>query len=176
MTAPVERACLRCGFASSGSAPFCRRCGLPFGVAPVVAEGDWPAECPVCYAAIDRHDLFPDGRGGRTTYERHAYDHELRPVGDEAWLETLRDGDEIRIGAWRAPYDLTRRYLATGQWEGGRAREYAHNAVVLAMVGASRAAAAGAAGSSTAPPSGDLAAARRAVDDLRERYAAGASR
>jgi hypothetical protein len=176
VTAPVDRVCLRCGFASSGSAPFCRRCGLPFGVAPVVAEGDWPAECPVCYAAIDRHDLFPDGRGGRTTYERHAYDHELRPVGDDAWLETLRDGDEIQIGAWRAPYDLTRRYLVTGQWEGGRAREYAHNAVVLAMVGASRAAAAEAAGSTTAPPSGDLAAARRAVDDLRERYAAGSRR
>ena len=126
--------------------------------------------------AIDRHDLFPDGRGGRTTYERHAYDHELRPVGDDEWLETLRDGDEIRIATWRAPYDLTRRYLVTGQWEGGRAREYAHNAVVLAMVGASRAAAAEAAGTGTAPSSGDLATARHAVDDLRERYVAGSRR
>ncbi len=176
MTGPCDRTCLRCGFTSSGAAPFCRRCGLPFGAAPVVAEGEWPAECPVCYAAIDRHDLFPDGRGGRTTYERHAYDHELRPVGDDLWLETLRDGDEIRIGAWRAPYDLTRRYLVTGQWEGGRAREYAHNAVVLAMVAASRAANAEDAGSTADLSSGDLAVARRAVEDLRERFAAGSRR
>jgi len=145
-------------------------------VAPVLAEGDWPPECPVCYAAIDRRDLFPDSRGGRTTYELHAFAHELRPVGDDEWLETLRDGDEIRIGAWRAPYDLTRRYLVTGQWEGGRAREYAHNAVVLAMVGASRAAAADAAGSGAAASSGDLDVARRAVEDLRERYVAGSRR
>jgi hypothetical protein len=148
--------------------------------------------------------MYPAAAGGRTTYERHAYEHELRPVGDDDWLETLRDGDEIVIERWRAPFGLTRRYLVTGQWDGGRERTYVHNAVILAMVGASRdATAAGgpaAAGPETARPSrfgflrrqgsgsgasgagtdgappDDVVAARRAVDSVRERYLAGSRR
>jgi len=204
VTGPTARVCQRCGFASAGPASFCRRCGLPFGAAPVAVEGDLPPECPVCYATVGRDGMFPDGRGGRATYERHAYGHEQRPVGDDGYLETLRTGGEVAIGRWRAPFDLTRRYMVTGRWDGGRGREYAHNAVVVAMVSASRAASgegtADAPGTSAAPvrgerqgrgvfgfrrraepdaedpraPSaGDLAAARRAVDELRERYLRG---
>jgi hypothetical protein len=199
----ATRTCLRCGYASTTSGAFCRRCGLPYGAAPAVAADDTPAECPVCYARADRSGAYPAPGGGRTTYERHAYEHEMRPVGDDDWLETLRDGDEIVIGRWRAPFALTRRYLVTGQWDGGRERTYAHNAVIIAMVGASREAAAGAttttpsgdvtrrsrfgflrrsattpepsAAGSTAPPD-DVAEARRAVDGIRERYLAGSRR
>jgi hypothetical protein len=202
MTAPAGNVCLRCGYASTGPAAFCRRCGLPFGAAPQVEAGDGPGECPVCYARADRSGLFP-APGGRTSYERHAYDHEVRPVGDDDWLETLRGGDEITIGRWRAPYDLTRRYLVTGQWDGGAARTYVHNAVILAMVGASRDAAEGkttapapepprraalglfrrrqgpdptAGADPAAPTDDDLAEARRAIETLRERYLRGSRR
>jgi hypothetical protein len=89
MTTPSGNVCLRCGYASSGPAAFCRRCGLPFGAAPQVEALDGPGECPVCYARADRSGLFPAPGGGRTSYERHAYDHEVRPVGDDDWLETL---------------------------------------------------------------------------------------
>ncbi len=181
------RVCQRCGFASPTAAPFCRRCGLPFGAAPIVEAADWPPECPVCYAQPGRDGSFPAAGGARTTYEQHAYHHERHPVGDDDYLESLRDGDEIRIGRWRAPFELTRRYLVTGRWEGGRARGYAHNAVVLAMVATSRAAdedspapaAGGPAptlGSGNAPRDGadsyptDLAEARAAVTELMERY------
>jgi hypothetical protein len=138
VTAPPGNVCLRCGYARSGPAAFCRRCGLPFGAAPQVEATDGPGECPVCYARADRGGLFPAPGGGRTSYERHAYDHEVRPVGDDDWLDTLRDGDQVVIGRWRAPYDLTRRYLVTGQWDGRASRTYVHNALILAMVGASR--------------------------------------
>jgi hypothetical protein len=149
--------------------------------------------------------MYPARAGGRTTYEQHAYDHEVRPVGDDDWLETLRDGDDIVIGRWRAPFTLTRRYLVTGQWDGGRDRTYAHNAVVLAMVGASRDAHDGTGGptAASAPaadrrrfgflrrtgdapsppgdggrgaPPDDVAEARRAVDAVRERYLAASRR
>jgi hypothetical protein len=147
--------------------------------------------------------MYPAPTGGRTTYEQHAYDHEVRPVGDDDWLETLRDGDDIVIGRWRAPFALTRRYLVTGQWDGGRERTYVHNAVILAMVGASRDAEgrgpaqppattgrlrfgilrrpasgrpeASSNGSGGAPPD-DVADARRAVDSVRERYLAASRR
>jgi hypothetical protein len=203
VTAPSGNVCQRCGYASAGPAAFCRRCGLPFGAAPQVEAQDGPGECPVCYAHADRGGLFPAPGGGRTSYERHAYDHEVRPVGDDDWLETLRDGDQVTIGRWRAPYDLTRRYLVTGQWDAGAARTYVHNAVILAMVGAARDTARG---TITAPPpeppkkgprglfrrrqdpgpaadadpaaltDADLAAARRAVESLRERYLRGSRR
>ena len=203
MTDGSTRTCLRCGYVSTTSGAFCRRCGLPYGAVPAVATQDAPAECPVCYARADRSGAYPARGGGRTTYERHAYDHEIRPVGDDDWLETLRDGDEIVIGRWRAPFALTRRYLVTGQWDGGRERTYAHNAVVLAMVGAPRglgthgtaATAPGSVGpkprfaflrrSSPRPErsaegrvaaSDDVAEARRAVDGVRERYLAGSRR
>jgi hypothetical protein len=158
VTENATRTCLRCGYASTTSGAFCRRCGLPYGAAPAVAADDTPAECPVCYARADRSGTYPAPGGGRTTYERHAYDHEIRPVGDDDWLETLRDGDEIVIGHWRAPFALTRRYLVTGQWDGGRDRTYVHNAVILAMVGASREAGTGAA--TTTPSAGGASTSR----------------
>ncbi len=204
MTEPAVRTCQRCGYSAATTAGFCRRCGLPYGAAPAVVAADAPAECPVCYARADRAGMYPAPGGGRTTYERHAYDHEQRPVGDDDWLETLRDGDEIVIDRWRAPFDLTRRYMVTGQWEGGKERAYAHNAVILAMVDASRGgdATRGTEPPATAKPQGggrfgflrrgsepapaedaasgaraeDLVAARRAVDALRERYLAGSRR
>jgi len=203
VTGPSGNVCLRCGYASTGPAAFCRRCGLPFGAAPQVEARDGPGECPVCYARADRSGLFPAPGGGRTSYERHAYDHEVRPVGDDDWLETLREGDQVAIGRWRAPFDLTRRYVVTGQWDGGVGRTYVHNAVILAMVGASRDAAQGIAAAPppeppkrpslglfrrrqdpgrtdsadpSAPTDAELADARRAVESLRERYARGSRR
>ena len=202
MTAASESVCLRCGYSTAGPAAFCRRCGLPFGAAPQVQAQGGPGECPVCYVRADRGGLFPAYGGGRTSYEHHAYDHELRPVGDDDWLETQRDGDLIAIGRWRAPYDLTRRYLVTGQWDAGPNRTYVHNAVILAMVGAARDSAQGVEATSPVPtpkrrslgrfrrhdepgpPADDpesptdaeLAAARHAVDSLRERYLRGSRR
>ena len=197
MTDGASRTCLRCGYASTTSGTFCRRCGLPYGAEPPVAAEGSPVECPVCYARPDRSGMYPAPGGGRTTYERHAYDHETRPVGDDDWLETLREGDDIVIERWRAPFALTRRYLVTGQWDGGRERTYVHNAVILAMVGASRDAASGVTPTTDTGPAGgakarfgflrrgggpadaaggappdDLADARRAVEGLRERYLA----
>jgi hypothetical protein len=202
VTEPAVRTCQRCGYSAATNAGFCRRCGLPYGAAPVVVSEDAPAECPVCYAKADRRGMWPAPGGGWTTYERHAYDHEQRPVGDDDWLETLRDGDDIVIDRWRAPFDLTRRYLVTGQWVGGKDRTYAHNAVVLAMADAS-----GSHSASTAPApekahggsrfgflrrgggepgpqedpealkkGADMVAARRALAAVRERYLAGSRR
>jgi hypothetical protein len=205
MTGSPSRACLRCGYASTTSGTFCRRCGLPYGAEPPAAAEGSPVECPVCYARPDRSGSYPAPGGGRTTYEHHAYDHETRPVGDDDWLETLREGDDIVIERWRAPFALTRRYLVTGQWDGGRERTYVHNAVILAMVGASRDAASGAGPMAAAEPAGgsktrfgflrrpgpradgpadgpdgappdDLGEARRAVEAVRERYLAGSRR
>lgn len=199
MTDGTVRSCHRCGYSAVTAGSYCRRCGLPYGAAPAVVADDGPAECPVCYTRADRGGLYPAPGGGRTTYERHARDHELRPVGDDDWLETLRDGDEIVIERWRAPFALTRRYLVTGQWDAGRARVYVHNAVIIAMVGASRGGTAiepipaidpvpalgpreatahrrfgflhrpGGRKDERAAPD-DIAAARRAVDAVRERY------
>jgi len=97
-------ACLQCGTPAPSSAiSFCRRCGLPYGAPPRV-EAELPS-CPTCYAT----------------------------VGDDEYLETLRRGDRIVIGRWEAPFDLVRRYLVTGAYDGGRRREYQHSAIVTAM-------------------------------------------
>lgn len=138
-------------------------------------------ECPICYRVSDRHGMFDpfELAGGRLTYERHVLGHELHPVGDDDFLESLRDGDEIRIGNWRAPFDLTRRYLVTGQFDAGRNRQFQHNALVLAMASLART------GERPEAPKrsflsrltrGDqeaMAAARRAIGEVMERYAAG---
>ena len=63
----------------------------------------------------------------------HIAEHERHPVGDDDLLESLREGDRIRIERWTAPFDLVRRYLVTGAVEGGRNRAYEHNAIVNAM-------------------------------------------
>lgn len=164
----IDTACLQCGTpAGSSLASFCRRCGLPFGERPR-ADVELPS-CPICYKTVD-----DDGRLSslaafslRVDLVRHRTEHDSHPVGDDDWLETLREGDRIRIGRWYAPFDVVRRYLVTGQVDAGRGRALAHDAIVNAMTQISR-----------WGPNGiifgdqpELAAARAAVSELMERYA-----
>jgi ribosomal protein L40E len=130
----TEAVCLQCGtVANRASARVCRRCGLRFGAEPPSFAR--LAECPVCYRTTD-----PDGRlpslaraGVRLDIAHHVEEHERYPVGDDAWLETLREHDRIRIGRWTAPFALVRRYLVTGVVDAGRNRLALHNAIVTAM-------------------------------------------
>jgi hypothetical protein len=130
-TTPV---CLQCGAVPSRpDAQMCRRCGIRFGEAP--PEFARLATCPVCY-----RDTDTDGRlasqaqpGRRIDINAHVDEHDRFPVGDDAWLETLRNADRIRIGRWSAPFDLVRRYLVTGVVDAGRNRLAQHNAIVTAM-------------------------------------------
>ncbi len=182
MNTSSPQPCQRCGYRPPAPARVCRRCGLPYGAPPPEVDDDGEfIECPICYVVSDRHGLFEpyEFAGSRQTYERHVLGHELHPVGDDDFLESLREGDEIRIGSWRAPFDLTRRYLVTGQFDGGRQRQYQHNALVLAMASLARSE------ERPEPPKrsflsrftrGDqeaVASARRAVAEVMERYAAG---
>jgi hypothetical protein len=91
--------------------------------------------CPVCYAEADPDGLIgaPTSRGRRVSLADHVEAHDRAPVGDDDWLESLREGDRIRIGHWRAPFDLVRRYLVTGVVDAGRSRAARHDAIVTAM-------------------------------------------
>ena len=107
--------------------------------------------------------------GLRVELRRHMVEHDQHPVGDDEWLETLREGDRIRWGSWTASYDTVRRYLVTGQVEAGRNRQLAHDMIVTAMTQLRR-----------WGPDGEILgdqpawqAARSAVSELMERYAAG---
>ena len=165
----IETACLQCGTPAGNSfASFCRRCGLPYGERPR-AEVTLPS-CPICYRTVDDDGRLVSlqGYGSRVDLVRHQAEHELHPVGDDDWLESLREGDRVRIGQWSAPFEVVRRYLVTGQVEAGRGRALAHDAIVNAMTQISR-----------WGPDGvifgdqpELAAARAAVTQLMERYAA----
>ena len=53
----------------------------------------------------------------RVDLVRHQAEHDRYPVGDDEWLESLREGDRIRVGQWSAPFDTVRRYLVSGQVE-----------------------------------------------------------
>lgn len=165
----IETACLQCGTpAGSSLATFCRRCGLPYGERPR-AYVELPS-CPICYRTVDEDGRLPslDHPGARVDLVRHQVEHDRHPVGDDDWLETLREGDRIRIGKWTAPFDVVRRYLVTGQVEAGRNRRLAHDAIVNAMTQISR-------WGTTGMIFGDQpewAAARAAVSELMERYAA----
>ena len=112
---------------------FCRRCGLPYGAAPR-ADAELPI-CPVCYVTVDEDGRLPSLSlpGLRVDMVHHRAEHDRHPVGDDDWLETLREGDRIRWGRWSAPFDVVRRYLVTGQVEAGRQRQIAHDAIVTAM-------------------------------------------
>jgi hypothetical protein len=96
-------------------------------------------------------------------------EHEQFPVGDDELLESLRQGDRIRIGRWEAPFDLVRRYLVTGALDGGRRRSYQHSAIVTAMAQIGR-------WGPDAEVFGDQEEwreARRAVTELMDRYQQG---
>jgi hypothetical protein len=162
--------CLQCGMsAPNPSITFCRRCGLPFGAAPR-ADAALPT-CPICYRTVGDDGLLPSNRpnAGRVDLVAHMDEHEQFPVGDDELLESLRQGDRIRIGRWEAPFDLVRRYLVTGALDGGRRRSYQHSAIVTAMAQIGR-------WGPDAEVFGDQEEwreARRAVTELMDRYQQG---
>ena len=164
----IETACLQCGTAA-GRATFCRRCGLPYGQPPR-ADAELPM-CPVCYQTVADDGRLPsiDRPGLRVDLVRHQAEHDAHPVGDDEWLDSLREGDRIRISRWSAPFDTVRRYLVTGQVDAGRNRALTHDAIVTAMTQLRR-----------WGPDGlilgdlpDWAAARAAVTQLMERFGRG---
>jgi hypothetical protein len=131
---PTPVTCRQCGRGPSRpGATICGRCGIPFGEAPR-ADADLPT-CPVCYITVPDDGLVPSltGTGRRVAIAEHVVEHDRHPVGDDAWLESLRQGDRIRVGRWYAPFDLVRRYLVTGAVDGGRGRTFQHDTVVNAM-------------------------------------------
>jgi hypothetical protein len=164
----IETACLQCGTpASRVHGTFCRRCGLPYG-RPPRADADLPA-CPVCYRTVDDDGRLPslERTGHRVDLVRHQAEHERHPVGDDDWLESLREGDRIRIGRWLAPFETVRCYLVTGQVEAGRNRALAHDAIVTAMTQLRR----WGHGGQVLADQPEWAAAREAVAGVMERYA-----
>jgi hypothetical protein len=127
--------------------------------------------CPVCYRTVADDGRLPslDRAGARVDLVRHQAEHDWHPVGDDEWLESLRVGDQIRIGRWSAPFDTVRRYLVTGQVAAARNRALTHDAIVTAMTQINR-----------WGPDGDVfgdqpvwKAARAAVVVMMERYARG---
>jgi hypothetical protein len=160
--------CLQCGVrARRAGTASCGRCGLPYG-APPRADATL-AICPVCYQTTD-----DDGRlvsraipGRRLDLQSHIAEHDRFPVGDDEWLETLRQGDRIRIGRWEASFDVVRRYLVTGVVDAGRSRATRHDTIVMAMTQLARW------GPDAGPMVGDQPAwreAREAVAAVMERY------
>lgn len=129
----MNAVCLQCGIparASGGS--FCRRCGLVYGERP---RAYMEPTCPVCYQLAGSDGRFEAlGTGHeRVDLVGHMEEHDRHPVGDDEYLESLRQGDDVCIGRWRAPYDLVRRYLVLGVLEAGRGRRALHNALLTAM-------------------------------------------
>ena len=164
----TTRVCRQCGIlARSPAATVCARCGLVYGVPPR-ATAELPS-CPVCYRTVDPDGRLVslDGPLRRVDLQAHIVEHDRHPVGDDEWLDTLREGDRIRIGGrWVAPYDLVRRYLVTGAVDGGRRRTFEHNTIVTAMAQLARF-------GPSAMILGDQAewvAARAAVAEVKERY------
>jgi hypothetical protein len=130
----TEAVCLQCGTrARNKMSTFCGRCGLPYG-APPRSEGDLAA-CHICYQSTGEDGKFDslDHRGLRVDLQRHLAEHDHHSVGDDDYLESLREGDRIRIGRWTASFDVVRRYLVTGAVDGGKRRAYEHNMIVTAM-------------------------------------------
>ena len=162
------RSCRQCGRGPSRpEATICARCGIPFGEPPR-RDAELPS-CPVCYSTVPEDGLLPSlaGHGRRVPIAEHIGEHDRFPVGDDRWLESLRQGDRIRVGRWYAPFDLVRRYLVTGALDGGRRRSFQHDAVVNAMAQIARW------GAGAAAVVGDQAEwreAREAVTVMLERY------
>ena len=164
---PVTSTCLQCGtVATRAAARMCRRCGIPFGEAPPVYAR--LASCPVCYRDTDADGRLPSLMvpSRRLDINEHIDEHERFPVGDDAWLETLRADDRIRIGRWSAPFDLVRRYLVTGVVDAGRNRLALHNSLVTAMTQVQR----WGPGARIMGDQEEWQAAREAVEVLMERY------
>ena len=160
-------ACLQCGtVARRPGAAVCGRCGLPFGTRPR-EDAELPV-CPLCYREADPDGLMPSPLmpGRRVSLVLHLAEHDRAPVGDDEWLESLREGDRVRIGRWRAPFDLVRRYLVTGVVEAGRTRASRHDAIVTAMTQLAR----WGSGATVLGDQPEWAEARAAVVDLMERY------
>ncbi len=131
--APAPPTCRQCGGQPASPAlRVCRRCGLAYGSPP--GFGLAPA-CPVCYRQLDPDGLTAslEQPGWRVDLRAHRDEHERHPVGDDDYLETLRRGDQARIGRWSAPFELLRRYLVLGVVDGGRSRAAHHNALLTAM-------------------------------------------
>jgi hypothetical protein len=167
VTSATPSTCLQCGAVSNrAAARLCRRCGLPFGEAP--PDNARLVECPVCYQEADPDGRFASRshRGRRLDVNAHVEEHERFPVGDDAWLETLRSHDRIRIGRWQAPFDLVRRYLVTGVVDAGRNRLALHNSIVTAMTQVQR----WGVGAQVMGDSQEWREARDAVEVLMERY------
>jgi hypothetical protein len=135
MTAPTTiPVCLQCGAVPNRpGVQMCRRCGIRYGDVP--PEFARLATCPVCYRATDADGRLPSQArpGARLDINAHVEEHDRFPVGDDGWLDTMRDADRIRIGRWSAPFELVRRYLVTGVVDAGRNRLAQHNAIVTAM-------------------------------------------
>jgi hypothetical protein len=171
MTRPAEMlalACLQCGTpAARSDATFCRRCGLAYGEPPS-AFVELPV-CPICYVTVDDDGRLPslDRSGFRIDLVRHQDEHDRHPVGDDDWLESLREGDRVRVGRWTAPFDVVRRYLVTGQVEAGRQRQLAHDTIVTAMTQLRR----WGSGVEIFGDQPEWSAARAAVTELMDRYA-----
>ncbi len=163
----IATACLQCGTpAVAAAATFCRRCGTPYGDPPR-ADVELPS-CHICYRTVDDDGRLPslDGVGLRVDLQGHLVEHDRHPVGDEEWLEGLRQGDRIRVGRWTASFDAVRRYLVSGAVEGGRRRMLEHDAIVTAMTQLRRWGASG----EILGDQPEWAAARAAVSELMERY------
>ena len=105
---PVASTCLQCGTVSSrAAARMCRRCGIPFGQAPPASAR--LAACPVCYRETEADGRLPSlaHPSRRLDINEHIDEHERFPVGDDAWLETLRYNERIRIDRWSAPVSIS---------------------------------------------------------------------
>ena len=166
-SAATGTVCLQCGTAAANpSITFCRRCGLPFG-APPRADATLPI-CPICYAETGDDGRLPSYQRsrGRVDLVAHMEEHDQFPVGDDDYLESLRVGDAIRVGRWQAPFDLVRRYLVTGAFDGGRQRAYQHSAIVNAMAQLKR----WGPGTDIFGDQPEWRDARAAVSELMERY------
>ena len=166
----IANVCLQCGTPSAqGRGTFCRRCGLPYGQPPS-PTAELPS-CPICYRTVDDDGRLPslELAGHRVDLVSHQAEHDRHPVGDDEWLETLREGDKLRWGRWTAPFETVRRYLVTGQIDAGRNRKLAHDMIVTAMTQLRRWGADGV----ILGDQPEWQAARVAVSELMERYATG---
>jgi Zn-finger nucleic acid-binding protein len=162
------RSCHQCGRSPSRpDAAICPRCGIAYGAAPR-AEAELPT-CPICYRTAPDDGLLASltGNGRSLPIADHIAEHDRYPVGDDAWLESLREGDRIRVGRWYAPFQLVRHYLVTGVLDGGRNRQYEHDTIVNAMTQLARW---GEAADEMVGDQPEWRAARDAVSALLERY------